>query len=84
MYAYAYVHMKLHYLHEKSPFKLLVRVVQEIQDITVALGCPKEDEGKFLLLNIPHTLDTGLGVIDFDLIHKPPPNDQLLQDEKML
>lgn len=63
----------------RNLLELLVRVALEtpktILDITVALGCPEEDKGKLLLLNIPPTLDADLGASDLDLNHELPPNE---------
>lgn len=65
----------------RNLLELLVRVFLEtpktILDITVVLGCPEEDEGKLLLINISHTSDAGLGASDLDLNHEPPPNSLL-------
>lgn len=38
----------------------------------IALGCLPEFKGKTLLLNTPHTLDTGFGGIMAELTWKPP------------
>lgn len=61
----------------KPPLKWLIRIVQEIpqttQVIASALGCFPELEGETLLLNAPHTSDTGLGAIKLELTSKLPP-----------
>lgn len=49
--------------HEKLPFMLLVswNLRDFPRNIGIALGCLIEFEGKSLLLNKPHSSDTGLG-----------------------
>lgn len=62
--------------HEK-PFKLLLTGAQETSKticiIVATAGYPPEREGKFLLLNIPCTLDMGLGRFELELAGKCPP-----------
>lgn len=61
----------------KPPLKLLIRIVQEIsqttQVISITLGCFPKLKGETLLLNAPHTSDTGLGEIKIELTSKLPP-----------
>lgn len=47
--------------------------LKTIEAIAVALGCFSEAKGKFRLVRILHTSDTGLTLFEPDLTRKPPP-----------
>lgn len=57
--------------HEKSPFRILIRVFQvipkTIYTAAVDLDCFSEVEIKYLLLKMPYTLNMGLGRFELDL-----------------
>lgn len=73
---------------EKPSFKLLARVLHEIpkplQTVSIMFCCPREVEGKSVLLKTPCTLYTGPRGPELELTWKLPPWGQVFMGQKSL